>query len=592
MCVGPELALRPSVATPSSTTASLRNNTTKSQPVATTKSPLKQISGPSTKSLQPVTFGAPTVDVSPPTPNKIDTPHTTESSLHADQSIVQDELYSQNGVSVTQAPYTPYINEDLSSQMDGITLMSHVEPEREQDMMDTGHSFVMPPPSPPPESYMQVQPKRPRKKRDRYPEVDVSAGANRQTNWTEHDLAPARIQHTTPTTLDMMKEIKHLKMELENAKKQNDVLNKQLLRMAEGAAAFNQLQQYMQHLKLLPEGTQAQTKDLVVGGGTRAPLTATDLKRLEPFGAFRDACVRYPGMPIVLFDLSQPIPVVALANDAFDEMFGTKADHKPWVTFIAPAYLERTKHILFSAYQYHDAVKFVQVYRDVAQNPFLALDFHRFWIVQQPNGHRTIMDLVCISRNPQLNYPEVDDRTFWKATLNENGIVDMSSFPSHSKHAVSSLTASTGITIPQDSHSDPSFHFGPKIDILQSPNVTEVTTPPQDPFPTDEFNSGGKTISSSPLDSPGWFEMTEPPWAPSSDWHSSWPAPHSSSAPTIEELSSPTSPTFQIPTQTQYATSPFRGLFTNSGDIPMPMLTSSDSILPPTFDELDDHQHV
>jgi hypothetical protein len=471
--------------------------------------------------------------------------------------------------------------------------------------MNVDEIHYMPPASPPPETYMQIEPKRSRKKRDRYPEPDVSSAAHRQTQWSEHDLAPALIQHAPGSSLEMMKEIKHLQMELENAKMQNDILNKKLMMMAETAQAFTQLQQYMQHLKLLPDSTQAQTKEMVVGNPRT--LSTADLKKLEPYGAFRDACVRYHGTPIVLFDLSQPTPLVALANDSFNDLFSTDAVQKPWVTFIAPPYLERTKHILNDAsLRAKEAVKFPQVYKDAAQSTFVAIDIHRFFVVPSPaTGRMMLMDLVFILRNSQLPYPASDDYTYWQIPVNEFGPVDLQSHnaftvpsPAHQAKAIAnSLTASTGITVPAAGlDTDPDSPIGAShhhnIDILSSPEVVDVTTPPQDGFPILDYSSNaGKTISASPLDPPGWLEMMESTGNWNSEWNAGWAHPPSTSAhPSVVELSSPSSPAHSAGVASSNGHPdpiPF-SLFSSTADLSPLMQSSSDAIPPSPFDNLDD----
>jgi hypothetical protein len=361
----------------------------------------------------------------------------------------------------------------------------------------------------------------------------------------------------------MMSEISHLRMELDSARKQNDLLNRKLMRMAEGAHILNQLQQYMAHMKILPPET---TQALSTHVNTSSNMTPVELEKFAPYAAFQDACMRYHDMPIVLFNLSQPIPVVALANEAFNSLFSTEAVNKPWISFISPAYLERTKQLLNNAAQHHAAVKFVQVYRDAMQKQFVALDVHRFYSIMNPSTNQRItMDLVFLVRSSQLTVPRTDDLMYWKAPLNESGQVDgLQSFTIPTTggstataawgkpHIASSLTSSTGILLEPEMRdfSGDKFGKGLQIDELSSPSVVEVTTPPQDQ--EQYYSSIDGTYHVDPyLEDPSRWEVPDQ-WVSSSPNHMmtssggfgastglAGGSTHSGSV-TIEEYSSPT----------------------------------------------------
>jgi len=571
MCVGSELAGRsfPSTSTPTTTGTKLRN--TKSTVTASGKPPLKQITGPESSHPLPLTPAASSAylsnaKVSPS--SAVSTPHAITGTPTSTQSEAVG-IGDHGSPHPSMTPITPYIG-DLSSQMDGVTLAHGSDHMDVTEGDDVQHAVVFPSSSPPPETYMDIPPKRSRKKRDRYPEArhgagvagaTVSSGKSGAQQWQEHDLAPARISGSHPTRIEMMREIQQLRHELDNAKRQNDMLNMKMMRMAESAHVLNQLQQYMSHLKIALPDAASQTKDVVVGApnaqSTSKTLTNAELKNLSPYAAFRDACVRYPGMPIVLFDLSTHIPVAILANEAFNSLFSTDAGNKPWVTFIAPTYLQRTKLLLNTASQHCAAMRFVQVYKDANQNEFVALDIHRFFATtSSTTGSRTFMDLVFLIHVSQLPYPTPEDLTYTPVAVID-GQIDLSQLFSSSSSSTSYAPTSSGhlsssfpkpsslgssggiafhpsesgglydpdLNLPYEfgdpfafvpSSSSPSASISSRIDDISSPSVVEVTTPPQDlplgspsshPFDnlqqehehTHVIISGNNSCSSSPI---------------------------------------------------------------------------------------------
>lgn len=417
--------------------------------------------------------------------------------------------------------------------MDGVTLIDNPSMVTDTSIYDdmgdllSGHHHLMPPASPPPESYMEIKPKRPRKKRDRYPELQSDSNSTAVTARSDRDL----VVRAAPTvsTMDMMSEIKFLKAELAKANTQNDILNKKLLRMAEGTAILNQLQHYMQHLKILPgtidtDQALAISKELIHHSAQR-PLASTEMQNMSAYGAFLDACNRYPHLPIALFNLSLPTPTVILSNDAFNALFATDARSKPWIHFIEPSYLARTREILFRANTNdYDAIQFVQVYKGF-QKPVYALDMHQFYKLQPSAsslvaGAQTV-DLVFLVPNANLKKPAADDLTFWKAPLNDQGLIRVDGINAISNssdpYLADALSSSSGISIERDgngsmhpvtSSNSGMYHFAPssnRIDVIASPSVAEVTTPPQDA--DTHFSGNGSVmsvsprISGSPLDS-------------------------------------------------------------------------------------------
>lgn len=606
MCLGAELTTRSSSSQSSSSTPAGRPKTTKSAATSTSRSQHKQISA---SESSPIVESPPSNEVTPQGYSSTSTPNQALNTptRNAMNTTSQDSPIAEFSTSHPHPEYLPtYINHDLSNQMDGVTIMDTI-PSMDTSVYDAdlgyGASVVqnlMPPASPPPESYMEVKAKRPKKKRDRYPELQNETPVFGSGVRSDRDLVVRA--GNTPSSMDLMNEIKFLRAELESARKQNDLLNSKLIRMAEGTAVLNQLQQYMTHMKILPstaehDQTLAVSKEVAINHKLRQ-LSPTEIANMAPFGAFRDACTRHPNLPIALFNLSLPTPVVVTSNDAFNNLFSTDSHvSKPWVHFIAPSHLERTKQLLFRAFTEHEAIRFVQVYKGPGQKQFLALDVHRFFSLYTPSGTQ-MMDLVFLITRPDLKYPHPDDLTFWKAPLNDQGVIILDSVAptitgSLDAHVAETLTSSTGISFEHNGAAtfhDPSSnsgfsHFGAipsssssnRIDILPSPSVTEVTTPPQDPISTSSVMNASPRLSASPLDNNSWMNETGPngefgtnsgtwydpnstTWQPS-DWsamnmsgsipipaYGFAPSPAPSSESRIEDLTSPSSPGYAVPT--------------------------------------------
>lgn len=442
--------------------------------------------------------------------------------------------------------------------------MSNVNISHPSDAMDVtegawsnpDQNYLIPPPSPPPEAYMPLAPKRSKKR-----EHPSSSHAHAPTTTATMDLARREVSRER----DMAAEIKHLRMELESAKKQNDILNRKLMMMGEGAQVISQLQQFMSHLQILPEPT---TQALSTTKGT-TPMPTSQLKQFAPFAAFRDACNRYRDLPIVLFDLtSSANPEVALANDAFNALFQiSDSMRRPWIHFISPLYLQRTATLLKKASLQYLAVKFVQVYQ-TNQTQFVALDVHHFFHVHLPHSRQALMDLVFIIRLPQdmIPMPSTTDFMVWPVSLDENGqITDLPSLTnfgslwdgsnsrgasSSMSHVTSGLSSSTGIAMIPDASDfeDTSFGIsgagpgrGPTINELVSPSVVEVSTPPQDNLRMDV--GVDRMLSASPLD-PSPVTWTEQDWNdPNAAWKDSpaWGYTDTSAGNmNVEDVSSPT----------------------------------------------------
>lgn len=548
-----------------------------------------------------------------PTDNGITTPNRSNASISH-----QDSPIAEFSTSDAVHEFSPaYINRDLSSEMDGVIIdhdhNNHMVTDTNtyddaQTDISLQHYPITPPASPTPDSFMPNAKRHKGKRGHQQQQTDAPAAASKSSDRDLVVRAPSAVH-----SLDLIDEVKFLRAELEKSRIQNDKLNKKILRMAEGAAVLNQLQQYMHHLKILPSSYEEQqalavSKEVALHHGQQRPLGPAEMQNMAPFGAFRDACTRYPHLPIALFNISLPTPVVVLANETFNTLFATDARSRPWIHFIAPSHLERTKQLLFRALSDHDAIRFVQVYKGPSQKQFLALDMHRFYQLPPTANFGSssvpqIMDLVFLVTNPNLKYPPADDFTFWKAPLNDQGIIAMEgssvSFANASdSYIADSLTSSSGISFEpygNDTHaatssnSGLSLNFGSsppsnRIDILNSPSVTEVTTPPQDHI--SEFTDMGAhtsvmnaspRMSASPLDSTSWMATSGPtgeyginsgawyepttstsPWQPS-DWSSmnvsgNIPIPPygfgASPPPSdrrVEEIPSPSSPGYAAP---------------------------------------------
>lgn len=498
-----------------------------------------------------------------PTENGFATP-----SGHTNTIAHQESPIAEISTSDARHDYPPsYINHDLSSEMDTVIIdQNHNNMVTDTNTYDdpqldllSHHNTIMPPASPPPESYMLApnnNAKRQKRARSEQ-QNDTHASSSRGSERDLVVLAPSAAH-----SREYFDEVKFLRAELEKARTQNDLLNKKLMRMAEGAAVLNQLQQYMQHLKILPSSYEEQqalavSKELAVHHGQSHPLGPAEMQNMAPFGAFRDACTRYPHLPIALFNLSLPTPVVVLANEAFNTLFATDARSRPWIHFIAPSHLERTKQLLFRALSEHKAIRFVQVYKGPSQKQFVALDMHRFYQLPASSSFAAssgpqIMDLVFLVTGTKLPIPPADDFTFWIAPLNDQGIIAMDSsavsYPGGSESYIAdSLTSSSGISfepygdthVATTSNSGMSHNFGngassSRIDILNSPSVTEVTTPPQDHI--NEFTDLGAhssvmnaspRMSASPLDSGSWMATS----GPSGEYGGAWYDPATTAAP-------------------------------------------------------------
>lgn len=562
MCVGSELTARAGSAQPSFSGISSRPKPTKSTATIPSRPPLKQITGP--EAVAPIVESPSSAETSPnesPSPAKIDPP---QSSVSAPMPGITDYI-GDNDETVHQFRDDVHMFQDLPAQMDGITLMMPESTNTSQYEAENGDhekaNQMLISASPPSETYMEIEAKRPRRKRDRFPKLQQESGDNYKsgidgTKWSDRDLVPALLN--TPNNRDLLKEIARLRLELEASKQQNDILNKKLLLMAEGANVLNQLQQYMTHMKILPPSVDqgmAVSKELSVHN-TLSHLSPAELKNMTPFAAFRDSCVRYPHLPIALFNITQSSPVVAVANDSFNRLFSVDdAQGQPWVHFIAPTHLERTKQLLFRALSEHEAIKFVQVYKQPSQKLFLALDVHRFFRISgAPFGSLspTVMDLVFIVTGAHLKYPPPEDYTFWRAPLNDQGLVgDLQAFAdpatappashststsssthsfeygtgnssSSSAHPIDHLTSSTGISFVPSAPDGaaPGVSNGvnsgvsSRIDIFPSPSAEDISSPSIDrqydgsiaPMPP----GTSPRLSASPLDPNPWLNYNTP----------------------------------------------------------------------------------